>query len=94
MANAIGAAISQISGQIDRVFSLDEMGRDQTLEVAKGIAIEEAIAAGAEPSTVEIVEFEDIPLAYLGNATRIRVKAAGTLASVGTASTREQVSNS
>lgn len=80
VANAIGAAIAQISGQIDRVFSLDETGREQTLETAKRMAIDEAIAAGAEPETVEIVEFEDIPLSYLGNATRIRVKAAGTLA--------------
>lgn len=82
VANAIGAAIAQISGQIDRVFSLDEKGRAETLEQAKSIAVEEAVAAGADPATVEIVEFEDIPLAYLGNATRIRVKAAGTLAGV------------
>jgi N-methylhydantoinase A/oxoprolinase/acetone carboxylase beta subunit len=80
VANAIGAAIAQISGQIDRVFSLDEMGREKTLKTAKSMAIDEAISAGAEPSTIEIVEFEDIPLSYLGNATRIRVKAAGTLA--------------
>ncbi len=80
VANAIGAAIAQISGQIDRVFSLDETGREKTLETAKRMAIDEAIAAGAEPDTIEIVEFEDIPLSYLGNATRIRVKAAGTLA--------------
>lgn len=79
VANAIGAAIAQISGQIDRVFSLDELDRAQTMEAAKRMAIEEAIAAGAEASTVEIVEQEDIPLSYLGNATRIRVKAAGTL---------------
>jgi hypothetical protein len=44
------------------------------------MAVDEAIAAGAEPESIEIVEFEDIPLSYLGNATRIRVKAAGTLA--------------
>ncbi|MDF2678967.1 MAG: Hydantoinase/oxoprolinase [Brevibacillus sp.] len=80
VANAIGAAIAQISGQIDRVFSLDEVGREKTLETAKQMAIDEAISAGAEPATIEIVEFEDIPLSYLGNATRIRVKAAGTLA--------------
>jgi len=31
--------------------------------------------------TIEIVEKEDIPLAYLpGNATRIRIKAAGDIA--------------
>jgi N-methylhydantoinase A/oxoprolinase/acetone carboxylase beta subunit len=81
VANAIGAAISQVSGQIERVFSLDELGREQTLELAKQIAINEAIAAGAAPDTIKIVDIEDVPLAYLpGNATRVRVKAAGILA--------------
>lgn len=80
VANAIGSAISQISGQVERVFSLDELGRDKTMEAAKQIAIQEAISAGADPQTVEIVDLEDVPLAYLpGNATRIRVKAAGFL---------------
>jgi N-methylhydantoinase A/oxoprolinase/acetone carboxylase beta subunit len=80
VANAIGAAIAQISGQVERVFSLDELGRDKTLELAKEIAVSEAVAAGANPDTVEIVDIEDVPLAYLpGNATRIRVKAAGKL---------------
>jgi hypothetical protein len=46
------------------------------------MAIEEAIKAGANPDTIEIVNVEEIPLAYLpGNAVRIRVKAAGYLAS-------------
>jgi N-methylhydantoinase A/oxoprolinase/acetone carboxylase beta subunit len=81
VANAIGSAISQVSGQIERVFALDELGRDQTLELAKKMAIEEAINAGADSSDIEIVDFEDVPLAYLpGNATRIRAKATGVLA--------------
>jgi N-methylhydantoinase A/oxoprolinase/acetone carboxylase beta subunit len=81
VANAIGAAISQVSGQIERVFALDELGREQTLELAKNIAINEAITAGADRNTIKIVDIEDVPLAYLpGNATRVRVKAAGVLA--------------
>lgn len=81
VANAIGAAISQVSGQIERVFALDELGREQTLELAKNIAINEAIKAGADRDTIKIVDIEDVPLAYLpGNATRVRVKAAGVLA--------------
>lgn len=45
------------------------------------MAKEEAVEAGADPATIEIVEIDDVPLAYLpGNATRIRVKAAGNLA--------------
>ena len=81
VANAVGSAISQVSGQIERVFSLDKLGRAETLEVAKGLAKEEAVKAGADPDTIEIVEVEDVPLAYLpGNATRVRVKAVGDLA--------------
>ncbi|MFE4810567.1 hypothetical protein ACFQ9Y_05295 [Peribacillus simplex] len=39
------------------------------------------ISAGADPETLVIVDIEDVPLAYMpGNATRIRVKAAGDLA--------------
>lgn len=80
VANAIGVAISQVSGTLERVFSLDELGREKTLELAKEMAIEEAIKAGAHPEKISIVDIEDVPLAYLpGNATRIRVKAAGQL---------------
>ncbi|MCD8509111.1 MAG: hydantoinase/oxoprolinase family protein [Bacillus sp. (in: Bacteria)] len=81
VANAIGSAISQVSGQIERVYALDELGREKTLELAKQMAVEEAVNAGADANEVEIVDFEDVPLAYLpGNATRIRAKAAGVLA--------------
>lgn len=80
-ANAIGAAIAQVSGQIEKVFSIDELGRDATLEKAKNLAIDEAIKAGADIHTIEIVSLDDVPLAYLpGNATKITVKAAGNLA--------------
>lgn len=78
VANALGAATAQVSGQVDAIFSLDKLGRDETLQEAKEIATQDAIKAGADPSTVQIVDVEDIPLAYLpGNSTRIKVKAAG-----------------
>jgi len=81
VANAIGAAIAQIGGETDRIFSLAEMTRDQALAQAKQEAADRAAAAGADPKTVEIVEVEEVPLAYLpGNATRIMVKAVGDLA--------------
>lgn len=80
VANAIGAAIAQIGGETDRIFSLAEMSRDQALAAAKSEAIDKAVAAGADRDTVEIVEVEEVPLAYLpGNATRIMVKAVGDL---------------
>jgi hypothetical protein len=79
-ANAVGAAIAQISGEVDRVYALDGLTREQALESAKGEAGDRAVAAGADPETIQIVDVEDVPLAYLpGNATRIRVKAVGDL---------------
>lgn len=80
VANAVGAAIAQVSGEIDRVYSLAELGREKALEDAKTRAIDAAVAAGASRESIEIVDVEDVPLAYLpGNATRIRVKAVGEL---------------
>ncbi|MHA6258835.1 hydantoinase/oxoprolinase N-terminal domain-containing protein [Sporosarcina sp. CAU 1771] len=81
VANAIGSAISQVSGQIERIFAMDELGREQTIEAAKEMARQEAIAAGADPEQLVIVDFEEVPLAYLpGDAAKIRAKAAGVLA--------------
>ena len=81
VANAIGAAIAQVGGEVDRVFSLDAMTRDAALEHSKAEAISKAVAAGADPTTVQIMDVEDVPLGYLpGNATRIKVKAVGELA--------------
>ncbi|HHV35300.1 MAG TPA: hydantoinase/oxoprolinase family protein [Syntrophomonadaceae bacterium] len=80
VANALGAAIAQVSGEVDKIYSLTDMTRDQALDDARKLAKENAVRAGANPDTVTIVQQEDVPLAYLpGNATRIRVKAAGSL---------------
>ena len=80
VANAIGVAIAQVSGTIDRVFSLETMSREQVLEEATRLARERAVEAGAEPDSIEILDLEEIPLAYLpGNAIRMKVKAVGTL---------------
>jgi N-methylhydantoinase A/oxoprolinase/acetone carboxylase beta subunit len=80
-ANAVGAAIAQISGEVDRVYALDSMSRDEAIADAKQEATERAVAAGADRESIQIVDVEDVPLAYLpGNATRVRVKAVGDLA--------------
>lgn len=80
VANAVGAAIAQVSGEVDRVYVLSEIGRDEALDDAKARATEAAVAAGARRDSIEIVDVEDVPLAYLpGNATRVRVKAVGEL---------------
>jgi N-methylhydantoinase A/oxoprolinase/acetone carboxylase beta subunit len=80
VANAVGAAIAQISGEMDRVYSLSDLPRERALADARESAIERAVAAGADRDTVVIVDVEEVPLAYLpGNATRIHVKAVGDL---------------
>lgn len=81
VANAIGVAIAQVSGQIERIFSLDEHSRQQVLRAAEKMATEEAIQAGADPDSCKIVDIEDVPLSYLpGNATKVKAKVAGSLA--------------
>ena len=80
VANAIGASIAQIGGEVDRVFSYEELGREEAIRQAKSEAIAKAVSAGAVPQTVEIIDLEEMPLAYVpGGAVRMRVKAAGKL---------------
>jgi N-methylhydantoinase A/oxoprolinase/acetone carboxylase beta subunit len=80
VANAVGAAIAQVSGEVDRVYALAEISRAEALADAKSQATEAAVSAGARRDSIEIVDVEDVPLAYLpGNATRVRVKAVGDL---------------
>lgn len=82
VANAVGAAIAEVGGQVDRIVSLDDMHRDEAIRQAREGASKKAVAAGALESTVRIVDVEEIPLAYLpSNAVRIKVKAVGRLRS-------------
>lgn len=80
VANAVGVAIAQVSGAVDRIYSLDDQSRDEAMDDAKEEATTNAVEAGADPDTVEVVDIEEVPLSYLpGNAVRIKVKAAGEL---------------
>lgn len=80
VANAVGAAIAQVGGEVDRVFRVPEGKRDQVLATARDEAVRRAEESGARPGTVRVVDVEEVPLAYLpGGATRIRVKAVGEL---------------
>jgi N-methylhydantoinase A/oxoprolinase/acetone carboxylase beta subunit len=80
VANAIGSAISKVSGTYEKLVSYDKTPRDQALETAKLEAIELAVEAGASRETVEIIDVEDVPLQYhVGNTCRVKVKAAGEL---------------
>lgn len=81
VANAIGAAIAQVGGQVERVYSLDEMGREEAIADCRAAAVDKVIAAGGDASTAEVVEIDEVPLTYVpSNATLVRVKAVGNLA--------------
>jgi len=80
VANAIGASIAQVGGEIDKIFAVEPSRRAATLDTVRPEAVDKAIAAGASPASVKIVDFDEVPIPYLpGNATRIRAKAVGDL---------------
>ena len=81
VANAIGAAIAQVGGQVERVYSLEGVSREAAIADCSAAATARAVAAGAEPSSIEVVEIDEVPLTYVpSSATRVRVKAVGDLA--------------
>ena len=81
VANAIGAGIAQVGGQMERVYSLESGGRQEAIADCSAGAISRAVAAGADPDTIEVVDVEEVPLTYVpSNATLVRVKAVGNLA--------------
>lgn len=80
VANAIGASLAQAGGEIDKIYSYSEMGREKSLENAKNDAINRALQAGAIEDTIKIIELEEIPLSYLpSGSVRIHAKAVGDI---------------
>lgn len=80
VANAVGAAIAQVAGEVERVVAINEANRESVIEAAKAEASGNAVRAGATEESVEIIEVEQVPISYLpGNPTRLRVKAVGDL---------------
>lgn len=76
VANAVGAAIARVGGEVDRVFH--GVSREEAFRLAAEQARARAVAAGADPGSLETVEREDLPLAYLpGDARRIRIRIVG-----------------
>lgn len=82
VANAIGAAIGQVSGEVDRIFSINsEAEREAALTEASELAIQKLITAGGSRDGAEIIDLDAIPLQYLpGGATRVFCRAVSDLA--------------
>lgn len=79
VANAFGACISQIGVEAEKIFNLTNISRDEAIEEVKNTAQQNAIAAGAKEDTIEVLTINDTPLAYLPNATKVKVKVCGDL---------------
>ena len=82
VANAVGAAIAQVSGEVDQIFQ--GLSRDEAIAAARRLAEARAVQAGAAGDSLQVVEVEDLPLAYLpGNSLRTRVRVVGDIARAG-----------
>ncbi|MFV0332892.1 MAG: ROK family protein [Tropicimonas sp.] len=76
VANAVGAAMAQISGETDRIYR--DMDREDAIAAAREAAIAAAVEAGADAATIKVIDVEDLPLSYLpGRAIRTRVRVVG-----------------
>lgn len=79
VANAVGAAVAEAGGEVDRVYALEGRTRAEVVAEAKEEAVRAAVAAGAAPDRVRIIDVDDVPLTHLpgGGAVHVRVKAVG-----------------
>lgn len=81
VANAIGAAIAQIGGEVERMVNYRETPRDVALREVSEEAMAMAVAAGADAGTVRIADVEETTISYMAEgSTRLRIKAVGDVA--------------
>jgi N-methylhydantoinase A/oxoprolinase/acetone carboxylase beta subunit len=81
VANAIGAAIAQIGGEVERLVSYRDLPREQAIQQISDEAISRAVAAGADPDTIRIADIEETTISYMAEgSTKVRIKAVGDIA--------------
>ncbi|GAA2907105.1 N-methylhydantoinase A/oxoprolinase/acetone carboxylase beta subunit [Microbacterium keratanolyticum] len=81
-ANAVGAALGDVAGQVEKIYRVDgtEPGRRAARADAAQAARERAAEAGAARETIEVVAIEELPAAYSdGQQVLIRARAVGRL---------------
>ena len=85
VANAIGAAIGQVSGEVDRIFTIVSVAdREAAFDEARRLATDKVVEAGGTTEGVEIVDLDAIPIQYIaGGATRVVCRAVSDLAGAG-----------
>ncbi|KAK5393581.1 hypothetical protein LTR79_009249 [Exophiala xenobiotica] len=79
VANAVGAAISRVSGVVDTVADTSQQTLKQAQDAVTELAIEAAIENGAQRETIEIAEITILPIQYVDAKARILIKAVGVL---------------
>lgn len=81
VANAIGAAIAQIGGEVEKLVSYRDIPREEAIRQVSAEATATAIAAGADEKTIRIADIEETTISYMAEgSTRLRVKAVGDIA--------------
>lgn len=80
VANAIGATIAQIGGQSERLYQYVTIPREEAITATTEDATRQAVEAGADQDTVQVVDVEEVPLQYApGDSTRVKVKVVGNM---------------
>lgn len=69
VANAIGAAIAQVGGEIDRIFAGRNLARHRAGR-GQGGGERAGAGGGCTEGTVKVIDVEEVPLAYLPAAPR------------------------
>jgi N-methylhydantoinase A/oxoprolinase/acetone carboxylase beta subunit len=80
VANAVGAALSQVGGEAELIYSRTGGDRSEAHERVKQQARKKAISMGAVEGTVQIISIEETTLAYMADdSVRLKAKAVGDL---------------
>ncbi|KAI5309510.1 hypothetical protein KEM55_003095 [Ascosphaera atra] len=84
VANAVGAAISRVSGTVDTVVDTSGKSIKEAQEDVCKLARQKALDNGAKEETIEIADISILPIQYVEAKARIIVRAVGELSFVAT----------
>ncbi len=80
VANAAGAGSAAIGAEAEAVIALDSR-REEAIRAVRDEAADRAVAAGADPEAIEVLDIVEVPLAYLSPpAARLRVRVSAAVA--------------
>ena len=80
VANAIGAAIAQVGGEVESIISYSKTKREDAIAKSTQEAKAKAVLAGADGDSLRVLDVEETPMSYMDdNAVRLRIKVVGEL---------------